>query len=126
MTPAGKPGNVGTVVATPAPSPGGAQQWVCAIVVGLPSPLKVTSTRRTCSTGSSSTSAVPVPAESFGGSSAAPLNVPVHGPPFAGGLTVGADGEGVSVGVPAATVTDGVAGSPPPLRSARISPAPNM
>src|SRR4029079_17040728 len=117
MTPAGNPGNVGTVVATPAPSPGAAQQWMCATVVVLPSPLKVTSTRRTCATGSSSTSAVPVPDDSFGGSSAAPLNVPVNVPPFAGGVAVGADGVGVSVGVPSPTVTDGVAGSLPPLRS---------
>ena len=113
MTPAGKPGNVGTVVATLAPWPGGAQQWMCAIVLGLTSPLKVTSTRSICATGSSSTSAVPVPVESFGGSSAAPLNVPVNVVGFAGGVAVGVPAEGVSVGVPGAGVADGVAGSPP-------------
>src|SRR5215468_4071215 len=78
MTPAGNPGNDGTVVATLALSPGGAQQWMWEMVLGLTSPLKLASTRSTWSTGSSSTSAVPVPDESFGGSSAAPLSMPVN------------------------------------------------
>src|SRR5262245_19385574 len=70
VTPAGNPGNDGVVVATPALTPGGAQQWMCAMVLGLISPLKLTSTRSTFPAGSSSTSTGPVPVELFGFSSA--------------------------------------------------------
>src|SRR5436190_2120863 len=86
ITPVGKLGNVGTVVATPALSPGGAQQWMCAIVLGLTRSLNVTSTRRRCALGSSATSAVPVPDESFGGTSAAPLSTPLNVAAWAGRL----------------------------------------
>src|SRR5262245_36672965 len=116
MTPAGNPGNVGTVVATSAPWPGGAQQWMCAMVLGLTSPLKLTSTCSIWATGSSCTSAVPVPDELFGGSSAAPLKVPLNVAGVAGGVGVGVDEPRVGEGVPGSTL----------VRSARTSPAPNI
>ena len=49
----------------------------------------------------------------------------VVGWPVTVAVPTGVDAVGVSVGVPSATVADGVAGSMPPERSARISPAPN-
>ena len=55
---------------------------------------------------------------------ACPVTVAV--PAGVEGVSVGVPAEGVSVGVPGAGVADGVAGSTPPLRSARISPAPNI
>src|SRR5262249_619022 len=75
VTPRGKPGNAGTGVATPVLSGGLAQQWMCAIVVGLVRPLKVTLTRSRCAVVSSSTEPSPAPGEITAGFSFAPLRV---------------------------------------------------
>src|SRR5262245_43169559 len=62
VTPRGKLGNVGTVVATPAvPVPGRAVAlWMCDAVVGAAKLLNDTCTRIVCATISKSTSANPV------------------------------------------------------------------
>src|ERR1700704_55892 len=77
VTPVGKPGNNGVVVATPAVlTPGTAvQQWMCEAVVVPVRPLKETCTCIVLPTVSKSTSANPVPSEVLGGTSLAPLRL---------------------------------------------------
>src|SRR5215831_12047760 len=65
VTPRGKLGNVGSVVATPAvPIPGTAVAlWMCDAVVGAAKSLNDTCTRIVCATISKSTSADPLPGD---------------------------------------------------------------
>jgi hypothetical protein len=84
VTPEGKPGNVGTGVATPAVPVAGAQQWMCAAVTALGEPLAVVLTKPLKLTltvmmfPSTVTVAKPVPGEFAGfGLSFAPESVAV-------------------------------------------------
>ena len=76
VTPKGKPGNAGTVVATPAFVPSGAQQWMCAATSFDVKPLKVALICIVWAVGSSTTVARPVPGEATGGTSFAPARLP--------------------------------------------------
>src|SRR5258708_14549198 len=75
VTPRGNPGNAGTVVATPAFVPSGAQQWMCAAVSGVVKPKNDAIICSVCAVGSSTTTAVPTPGETTGGTSFAPLRM---------------------------------------------------
>src|SRR5918993_5422129 len=57
--------------------PGGAQQWMCAMVVGLTRPAKATFTVSRLVTVSTVTTAEPMPGEPVGGTSFAPVSVAV-------------------------------------------------
>src|SRR5258707_11278366 len=79
MTPSGKFGKVGTVVATIAVPVNGVvvQQCICDAVVSLVRPVKSTRTRIVLAAMSKSTSANPVPGDALGGLSLGPLSVAV-------------------------------------------------
>src|SRR5260370_3538267 len=79
VTPNGNPGNAGTVVATPAFVPSGAQQWMCAALVIDVKPLNVAFTCSVWAVESSTTVARPVPGEGTGGTSFAPVRLPTKG-----------------------------------------------
>jgi hypothetical protein len=76
VTPRGKPGNVGTAVATPAFTPTPAQQWMWEAVVLPVKPVKVTFT--VIILPSMVTTAKPLPREEFAGTSFVPLSVVVN------------------------------------------------
>src|SRR5713226_7786831 len=76
VTPKGNPGNAGSVVATPAFVPSGAQQWMCAAVSGVVKLKNAAFTCIVCAVGSSTTTASPAPGETTGGTSFAPARLP--------------------------------------------------
>ncbi len=83
VTPSGKPGNVGTAVATVALAVDGEQQWICEAVVPLGKPPGVVLTKplkvalTVIMLPSMVTTALPMPGEVFAGTSFVPLSVVV-------------------------------------------------
>src|SRR5437868_12104240 len=77
VTPSGKPGNVGVVVATPALPGWGTQQWMCDAVVPVVRPLKVTLTVIWFVMVFHVTVAFPVPSDAAGGISLLPFSAAV-------------------------------------------------
>src|SRR5829696_9038378 len=78
VTPTGKPGKVGTVVAGISMAPGGVQQWMCDTVVVDTSPANDMLTVIRFVVVSQLTIAVPIPVDAFGGTSLAPISVPLN------------------------------------------------
>src|SRR5262249_52295637 len=75
VTPSGKLGKVGTVVATMVLPGGATQQWMCAAIVPLVRPLKTTLTWSWFVRVSISTTPEPSAGDPFGGFSLAPLKL---------------------------------------------------
>src|SRR5438445_9853365 len=79
VSPRGNAGEAGTVVAAAGLVPRGAQQWMCAAEVLASSPLNVTLRNSELAAASRVARTWPVPGETIGGTSFAPLRVVLSG-----------------------------------------------